>query len=91
MSKSILKIGLLIVGVVLAIPTAGASLGLSTLAIAAIEVGIALVSTLLLGPTMPKGNLTQTAISRLYATLVTTEPRKWMIGITAGPCEVRFL
>ena len=87
MSKSILKIGLAIVGIVAAIP----SLGLSLVAVAAIEIGVALVSTLLLGPSMPKGALTQTATSRLYATLVTTEPRKIMFGNTAGSCEVRFL
>lgn len=91
MSKSILKIGLAVVGIVLAIPTVGASLGLTAIALAAVEVGIALASTILLGPSVPKGGLTQTALSRLYATLVTTEPRKWWVGgPTAGGNDVRY-
>jgi hypothetical protein len=90
MSKSILKIGLAIVGIVLAIPTVGASLGLTAIALAAVEVGIALASTLLLGPSVPKGDLTQTALSRLYATLVTTEARRIMFGTTASDTAVRY-
>jgi hypothetical protein len=90
MSKSILKIGLAIVGIVLAIPTVGVSLGLTAIALAAVEVGIALASTLLLGPSVPKGDLTQTALSRLYATLVTTEARRIMFGTTASDTAVRY-
>ena len=86
MSKSILKIGLLIAGIVLAIP----SLGLSTILVAALEVGIALTSTFLLGPSLPRG-LGTSPTGRLYATLVPTTPRKWAIGITAMPADVRYL
>ena len=86
MSKSIFRVVLSVAAIVAAIP----SLGLSLVALAAVEVGIALVSTLLLGPSAPKGSLTNTAQGRLYATLVTTEPRKIMFGNTAGGNDVRY-
>lgn len=58
---------------------------------AAVEVGIALVSSAILGPSVPKSAaLTNTATSRLYATLVTTEPRKIWFGNTAGGTDVRY-
>lgn len=89
MSKKIFSIGLTIVGIVLALPTVGASLGLSTLAIAGIEVGIALTQSLLLGPSIPKG-LSTSPTDRLYANLDTTTPRKMVLGDTAGATDIRY-
>ena len=91
-AKKILSGILMVAGIVLAIPTVGASLGLSALAIGALEVGIALTSSLLLGPSVPKtpGSLADGGRDRLYATLVTTEPRKIWLGHTAGATDVRY-
>lgn len=58
-------------------------------ATAAVEVGLSLLSGVIMAPSIPK-SLTQTATSRLYATLVTTEPRKTVFGITAGGNDVRY-
>ena len=100
MSKSVLGVVLTIVGVALmAIPGIGTALGLPLLTIGASSVGVAaligigleIAGSLLLGPSMPNASaLTQTALSRLYATLVTTEPRKWMLGQGAGGNDVRY-
>ena len=99
MSKSVLGVVLTIVGVALmAIPGIGTALGLPLLTIGASSVGVAaligigleIAGSLLLGPSIPKNALTQTAISRLYATLVTTEPRKWWPGQTSGGNDVRY-
>lgn len=89
MSKKILSIGLTIVGIVLAIPSVGASLGLSALAVAAIEVGIALTESLLLGPGKQRTPSTS-ANSRLFATLNTTTPRLIVFGDTAGGTDIRY-
>lgn len=94
MSKAILGIGLLIVAV--AAPfLAPAALGLAAgsfaaiAAVTAIEVGVALTQSLLLGP--GKLNLPNTqATSRLYATLETVAPRKFLLGSTAGANDVRY-
>lgn len=60
-------------------------------ATAAVEIGLALISSTVLGPTVPRTSaLTNTALSRLYATLVTTEPRKITFGITAAGNDVRY-
>ena len=57
---------------------------------AAVEIGVALVSSAVLGPSIPKSaSLAQTSAERLYATLITTEPRKAMFGITAQPTDLR--
>lgn len=89
MSKKILAIGLTIVGIVLAIPTVGASLGLSALAIGAIEIGIAITESVLLGPAKPKVPKADPS-GRLYASLVPTTPRKIWFGNTAGATDVRY-
>lgn len=92
--KAILTVAL--VAVAIAAPYLVPALGiaaagsLAAVAITAgIEVGIALVSSALLGPSIPK-SLTNTTTQRLYATLVTTEPRKWWLGLTAGGTDVRY-
>ena len=97
MSKSIIGIGLTIVGAALIFTGIGAPLGLGAIAFgtttyaALVGLGLEIAGSLLLGPSVPKSALTNTAISRLYATLVTTEPRKIMFGITAGAADVRYL
>jgi hypothetical protein len=95
MSKSILGVALLVVAVAapylapIALGLAAGSLA-AIAVVAAIEVGVALAGTLLQGGG-PKGSLTNTAQGRLYATLVTTEPRKWWLGgPTAGGNDVRY-
>lgn len=87
MSKSIIGIGLALVA--FAIPVVGPMIGLSVLAIAATQVGIALTATLLLGPktpSLPKTN----PIDRLYANLDIGAPRKIIFGHTAMPTDMRY-
>lgn len=104
MSKSVLEIGLSIVAVGVAIfapellpligpglvSASGALTALGVAVVAATEIGIALVSSTLLGPAVPK-SLANNNVNRLYATLVTTEPRKIMFGVTASAARVRYL
>jgi hypothetical protein len=97
LSKSILRVGLLIAAVAVQfIPGIGQAVGAALLisagaATAGIEIALVLAGSLLLGPSGPKGSLTNTAQGRLYATLVTTEPRKWWLGgPTAGGNDVRY-
>jgi hypothetical protein len=76
-----------------AIPALGIAAAGSFAAIAvtaAVEVGLALLQTAVLGPANA-GRLTQTTTSRLQASLVTTEPRKILFGITAAASDVRYL
>jgi hypothetical protein len=96
LSKSILRVGLLIAAVAVQfIPGIGQAVGAALLisagaATAGIEIALVLAGSLLLGPSGPKGSLTNTAQGRLYATLVTTEPRKIVFGNTAGGNDVRY-
>lgn len=94
MSKKIIAIGLAVVAI--AVPfVAPVALGLAVgsfaaLAVtAALEVGIALASSILIGPSVPK--LPQTnPVDRLYANLDTTTPRKFVFGYTAAATDVRY-
>jgi hypothetical protein len=67
-----------------------AGVGLPLLAVGAIEVGIALAQSFLLGPKKPKGLTTDSQSDRLTATLVPTEPRKIVFGHTAMGTDVRY-
>lgn len=70
--------------------------GASALAIAAAtaaaEVGIALASSALIGPAVPKGLGTAIANNqrRLFVSYDTTAPRKIVFGKTAGADEIRY-
>ena len=96
MSKSILGIGLTIVGAALLFTGIGAPLGLGAIAFGAttygaiVGLGLEIAGSLLLGPSVPKSSLTNTATQRLYATMVTTEPRKICFGEGAGTKCVRI-
>lgn len=96
MSKKVLAIGLAVVAI--AIPFAGPAiagvLGITgalgtALLVAGLEAGIALTQSVLIGPSVPKIPQTN-PISRLYATLDTTTPRKIVFGSTALPTDVRY-
>lgn len=72
MSKSILGIGLAIVGTaLLAIPGIGEAIGLPMIAAgissaAVIGLGLEIAGSMLLGPTVPKSSISPTSTSRLY-------------------------
>lgn len=100
MSKSVLSIGLSIVGIALfAIPGIGTALGLGALSILGATVSVAqvigagllLASSVLLGPAKPKmpASLNNGGIDRLYGRLDPTTPRKMLFGNTAGATDVR--
>jgi hypothetical protein len=83
-AKKILGVVLLVAAV--AVPF----VGLPLLAVAAIEVGIALAQNFILGPKKPKNLTTDSQSDRLTATLVPTEPRKIVFGHTAMGTDVRY-
>ena len=94
MSKNILRLGIMVAGIALAIPSGGwsisAALGLSSLAVAGIEVGLAIVSSVLLGPSKPKNAIEAGSKNNLFATLDPTAPRKTVFGYTAMATDVRY-
>lgn len=59
-------------------------------ATAAVEIGIGLAETALVGPTTAKLPTTTDPRSRLYATLDTTAPRKIAFGHTAFATDIRY-
>lgn len=61
-------------------------------ATAAIEIGIGLTASALIGPAVPKGLAASVnnQIQRLYVTVDTTAPRKIVFGDTAAPADVRY-
>lgn len=83
---------LFVAGVLLAIPTLGASLGLSAVAAGILSAGLLIASSVLLGPSLPKmpGSLANGGRERLNATLDVRAFRKILFGITAGATDVRY-
>lgn len=74
----------------IAIPFIGPAIGISVMASMAISTGLALASSVLLGPKIPKtANLSQTT-DRLTSTFDLTAPRKWVLGTTAMATDVRY-
>lgn len=83
---------LLIAGVVLAIPTLGASLVGSALLASVLSAGLLISSSVLLGPSLPKmpGSLANGGRERLHATLDVRAPRKIAFGRSACASDVRW-
>jgi hypothetical protein len=86
MSKGVLGAVLLIAAV--AIPVVGPLIGLTAAATMAITAGLALASSVLLAPKIPKG-LTETR-DRLHASFDLTAPRKIVFGRTAMATDIRY-
>ncbi|MFA9200495.1 MAG: hypothetical protein ACEQR8_04795, partial [Cypionkella sp.] len=95
MSKKVLGIGLVIVGVALqVIPGIGQAIGLPMIAAglssaAVIGLGLVVAGNFLIGPSKPKGLKTSNS-DRLFASLDPTTPRKIVFGDTAMATDVRY-
>lgn len=91
-AKQIIGGVLFVAGIVLAIPTMGASLGLSAMAASIISAGLLITSSMLLGPSVPKmpASLGNMGRERLQISLDVRAPRKWCFGIINGATDVRY-
>lgn len=86
MGKSVKKV----LGVVLPIAMVAASVFLPPLAALAVSAGLAIASSVLIGPKIPKtANLSQTT-DRLASTFDLTAPRKLVLGNTAMRTDIRW-
>lgn len=91
--KSVLKVGAIVAGVALAIPTGGtsllaATLGVSGLAAGAIALGLSVTSSLLSSKPQSPRNSNEN-LDRLRANLNPRTPRKTVIGNTAMATDIR--
>lgn len=91
-AKQVLGGVLFVAGIALAIPTMGASLGLSAMATTLLSAGLLLGASVLLGPSVPKmpESLAGGGVGRLHANLDPTTPRKIVFGHTAMATDVRY-
>jgi hypothetical protein len=103
LSKKVLGVGLVIVGMALMmIPGVGTALGLGTIAIGAgmgsiavatvVGMGLMIAGNMLMGPAVPKmpGSLKDGGRDRLFSTLDPGTPRKIAFGNTALANDVRY-
>lgn len=91
MGKTVGKVlGVVAAVAAIAIPVVGPAIGLSVMASMAIGTGLALASSVLMGPKIPKtANLSQTT-DRLTSSFDLTAARKLVLGTTAMATDIRY-